>query len=188
MKLDPIYLHIISDDYLYFTYTSMQRKSNQFGYDKFFILDIGEASDGTVITHGGKEDELAENAEDYESAYNKGYEKVRARLGDSPIFAATSTPAAEKLRSGAPGDVEYEVVNGNDGVLYYAGYILVSTKDEHRYALCVLYHWSDFRQRLNSGIIPSLLISALLIVIANILLIRFLYAALEREPAYQCRD
>ena len=175
-KLDPIYLHIISDDYLYFIYTSMQRKSNQFGYDKFYILDIGQSSDGTAITYGGKDDEIANVAsEDYEKAYTEGYEKVRSRLGDSPIFPASVTTAAEKLRSGTPGDVQYEVVNGNDGVPYYAGYILISSKDEHRYALCVLYDWSEFRQRLNNGIIPSLLISALLIVIANILLIRFLY-------------
>ena len=161
-RIDPVYLHDLADMSYSYNTRSLQYKLVEYGYDKCYLLDIGEGADGTVLI-AADPDDIQFDLIDY------------SLIGSKPLFDAKNTDAAEKLRSGNAGDIAYEVVKGSDGVSYYAGYILTAVKDEHRYALCVLYDWSDFRQKLNDSILPSVLISAALIVLANILLIRFLY-------------
>ena len=171
----PYYIHILANDYLYYIYSLMRNTSSRYGYDRFILLDVGESSDGCVITQGSKEDNTDADASDDSDTYYTELRKVYERIGTKPVFDAAHTKAAEKIRGGQAGDIAYEVVNGDDGVPYYAGYILIASKDEHRYAMCILYNWSGFREKMNGAVFPSILISALLIVAANILLIRFLY-------------
>ncbi len=171
----PYYIHILANDYLYYIYSLMRNTSSRYGYDRFILLDVGESSDGCVITQGSKEDNTDADASDDSDTYYTELRKVYERIGTKPVFDAAHTKAAEKIRGGQAGDIAYEVVNGDDGVPYYAGYILITSKDEHRYAMCILYNWSGFREKMNGAVFPSILISALLIVAANILLIRFLY-------------
>jgi serine phosphatase RsbU (regulator of sigma subunit) len=161
-ETEPAYQHMLADDFYLYLVNSLHYRLIQFGYERVYLADISDKSDGTVF--------IAASAEE------TGEDRIeRTRFGSNPIFDIRGTNAAGKLRGGAAGDIAYDVVNFTNGTPLYAGYILVAAKDGHCYALCLLYDWSEFSYRLNNSVLPSVLVSALLIVVANVLLISFLY-------------
>ncbi len=162
--LDPIYMRDLCLSQYDLVVRNLLYKIAEYGYERYYLLDIGENSDGTVFTQYSIEE----------------YEYVNSKidyglLGSVPDIDIYNTDAVKTLRTGEVGDTAFEALKTSDKNPLYAGYILIASKDDHRYAICVLYDWSGFQHKLNDSVLPSVLISALLIITANILLIRFLY-------------
>lgn len=162
--LDPIYMRDLCLSQYDLVVRNLLYKIAEYGYERYYLLDIGENSDGTVFTQYSIEE----------------YEHVNSRidyglLGSVPDIDIYNTDAVKTLRTGEVGDTAFEALKTSDKNPLYAGYILIASKDDHRYAICVLYDWSGFQHKLNDSVLPSVLISALLIITANLLLIRFLY-------------
>ncbi len=162
--LDPIYMRDLCLSQYDLVVRNLLYKIAEYGYERYYLLDIGENSDGTVFTQYSIEE----------------YEHVNSKidyglLGSVPDIDIYNTDAVKTLRTGEVGDTAFEALKTSDKNPLYAGYILIASKDDHRYAICVLYDWSGFQHKLNDSVLPSVLISALLIITANILLIRFLY-------------
>ena len=162
--LDPIYMRDLCLSQYDIVVRNLLYKIAEYGYERYYLLDIGENSDGTVFTQYSKEEYDGQiGSIDY------------GLLGSVPDIDIYNTDAVKTLRTGEVGDTAFEALKTSDKNPLYAGYILIASKDDHRYAICVLYDWSDFQHKLNDSVLPSVLISALLIITANILLIRFLY-------------
>ena len=162
--LDPIYMRDLCLSQYDIVVRNLLYKIAEYGYERYYLLDIGENSDGTVFTQYSKEEYDGQiGSIDY------------GLLGSVPDIDIYNTDAVKTLRTGEVGDTAFEALKTSDKNPLYAGYILIASKDDHRYAICVLYDWSGFQHKLNDSVLPSVLISALLIITANILLIRFLY-------------
>ena len=162
--LDPIYMRDLCLSQYDIVVRNLLYKIAEYGYERYYLLDIGENSDGTVFTQYSKEEYDGQiGTIDY------------GLLGSVPDIDIYNTGAVKTLRTGEVGDTAFEALKTSDKNPLYAGYILIASKDDHRYAICVLYDWSGFQHKLNDSVLPSVLISALLIITANILLIRFLY-------------
>ena len=162
--LDPIYMRDLCLSQYDIVVRNLLYKIAEYGYERYYLLDIGENSDGTVFTQYSKEEYDGQiGTIDY------------GLLGSVPDIDIYNTDAVKTLRTGEVGDTAFEALKTSDKNPLYAGYILIASKDDHRYAICVLYDWSGFQHKLNDSVLPSVLISALLIITANILLIRFLY-------------
>ena len=163
-SLDPIYMRDLCISQYDLVVRNLIYRITEYGYERYYLLDIGESSDGTVFTQYSKEEYYGQNGSiDY------------GLLGSVPDIDIYNTDAVKTLRTGEVGDTAFEALNVKDHGPLYAGYILIASKDDHRYAICVLYDWSGFQHKLNDSVLPSVLISALLVIAANILLIRFLY-------------
>ena len=163
-SLDPIYMRDLCISQYDLVVRNLIYRITEYGYERYYLLDIGESSDGTVFTQYSKEEYYGQNGSiDY------------GLLGSVPDIDIYNTDAVKTLRTGEVGDTAFEALKTSDKNPLYAGYILIASKDDHRYAICVLYDWSGFQHKLNDSVLPSVLISALLIITANILLIRFLY-------------
>ena len=163
-SLDPIYMRDLCLSQYDLVVRNLIYRITEYGYERYYLLDIGENSDGTVFTQYSKEEYDGQiGSIDY------------GLLGSVPDIDIYNTDAVKTLRTGEVGDTAFEALKTSDKNPLYAGYILIASKDDHRYAICVLYDWSDFQHKLNDSVLPSVLISALLIITANILLIRFLY-------------
>ena len=161
-RCDPIWMHDLADMCYGVFSDQLFTMRWQFGYDAVCLLDLAEGADGSVLLYSTDKDS-------YESMFD------RNRIGAMPDINLIDKRSARAVRSGEKNSVAFESIGMKDGSPFYAGYILTAIKDEHRYAICLLYDWGDFQQRLNASILPSVFISAGLIVLANILLIRFLY-------------
>lgn len=162
--LDPIYMRDLCLSQYDLVVRNLLYKIAEYGYERYYLLDIGENSDGTVFTQYSKEE-----YDDQNGSIDYGL------LGSVPDIDIYNTDAVKTLRTGEVGDTAFEALKTSDKNPLYAGYILIASKDDHRYAICVLYDWSGFQHKLNDSVLPSVLISALLIITANLLLIRFLY-------------
>ena len=102
----------------------------KFRYDGVYLIDITEENCGFVICRG--------NSESY--VYQES-------LGSSMDIDISAHKVPQKIRSGIYNDTEYEIVDDTGAKSYYVGYAPVRTDDTVKYAVCVLYDWSQFKKR-----------------------------------------
>ena len=130
----------------------------KFSYGGLYLVGITEENCGFVICKG-----------------NGDVLVYRESLGSSMDIDISTHNAAQKIRSGNYNATEYEIVDNVDGKSYYIGYAPVGTGDAVKYAVCILYDWSQFKKGLQDNLIVMAVIGISVMVIAGGILLSFLY-------------
>ena len=126
-------------------------------YGDLYLVDISEAKCGFVICRGNG-DVLVD----------------KSSVGSRMDIDISGHRAVQKMRSGEYSTTEYEIVDGVGNKSYYIGYAPLETDGTVKYAVCILYDWSEIKKGLNDNLIVMAVIGVSLMLIAGEILIGYL--------------
>lgn len=149
-----IFAHDLYDGLSY----SFNEEQMKFSYDGLYLVEITEENCGFVICRG-----------------NSANPVYRESIGSGMDIDISAHNVPQKIRSGIYNDTEYEIVDDTSAKSYYVGYAPVRADDAVKYAVCVLYDWSQFKQGLKNNLIVMAVIGIAVMITAGGMLLNFLY-------------
>ncbi len=156
--LTPELKRFFAETYYDVFYVTLGVRMRNFNYEQLYLLDVDENGNATVIIKGSIDTENVD----------------ATALGEAPEIGVTGSGVLKQLCYDDDTAIRFEILESSNGNAYYAGYHLVGVSGTHHYVIVEFYNWNEFRNNLINMILPVTLISAVVILFANVLMIRFL--------------
>ena len=148
---------VLAHDFYGYLSANYNEEQYKFNYTGLYLVDITEENCGYIICRGNGEVLID-----------------RSSIGDKMDISISGHRAVERMRSGMYSATEYEIVDNVGGDSYYVGYAPIETGGEVKYAVCILYDWSEFKKVLTENLTLMLVLGSVVMAAAGVLFLHFL--------------
>ncbi len=163
--MDPVKKRVIAEVY-YETYSNtLTEHKDMFGYDNICILAVDNTGNAAMVLKNMNNSE--EIMEDRGGA--------RKCLGEKPDYEIGNSEKLKKICIEKTAVSEFEIKYRSTGKDYYLGFRHLTDTEKYHYVLAFSYDVSEIFDIIDHLLFPTVGVSALIIILINVLLMTFLY-------------